>query len=101
MLALLDQKLLEQTLNDPKGRWILSPKHHSTHNEWALTALINNKATPVVIDRTFILLNEQLNKLFAAPDPEADLSLQIMTIHKAKGLEFVSCSVLRRSMRRK
>lgn len=29
-----------------------------------------------------------LNKLFAAPDPEADATLQIMTIHKAKGLEF-------------
>ncbi|MCF8025887.1 MAG: UvrD-helicase domain-containing protein, partial [Desulfobacteraceae bacterium] len=26
--------------------------------------------------------------LFAAPDPEADQRLQIMTIHKAKGLEF-------------
>jgi ATP-dependent exoDNAse (exonuclease V) beta subunit len=31
---------------------------------------------------------ERLAKLYASPDPEADGSLQVMTIHKAKGLEF-------------
>jgi ATP-dependent exoDNAse (exonuclease V) beta subunit len=31
---------------------------------------------------------EQLAKLFAAPDPQAGPELQLMTIHKAKGLEF-------------
>jgi ATP-dependent helicase/nuclease subunit A len=31
---------------------------------------------------------EKLEKLFASPDPAADESLQLMTIHKAKGLEF-------------
>ncbi len=31
---------------------------------------------------------EGLARLFAAPDPLADASLQLMTIHKAKGLEF-------------
>jgi len=31
---------------------------------------------------------EGINKLFAAPDVRADETLQIMTIHKAKGLEF-------------
>lgn len=30
----------------------------------------------------------RLEQLFAAPDPDADGSVQIMTIHKAKGLEF-------------
>jgi len=34
------------------------------------------------------VLEEELTKLYALPDMEADDSLQIMTIHKAKGLEF-------------
>jgi ATP-dependent exoDNAse (exonuclease V) beta subunit len=33
-------------------------------------------------------LERQLAELFARPDPEADGGLQLMTIHKAKGLEF-------------
>ncbi|NIQ95618.1 MAG: DNA helicase UvrD, partial [Desulfuromonadales bacterium] len=33
-------------------------------------------------------LARRLESLFAAPDPEADAGLQVMTIHKAKGLEF-------------
>ncbi len=33
-------------------------------------------------------LEAELEHLFAPPDPEADPRLQIMTIHKAKGLEF-------------
>ncbi len=33
-------------------------------------------------------LDEGLERLFAAPDVEADSSLQVMTIHKSKGLEF-------------
>lgn len=33
-------------------------------------------------------LRQHLHKLYAAPDPGADESLQIMTIHKSKGLEF-------------
>ncbi|MCG8667854.1 MAG: UvrD-helicase domain-containing protein [Pseudomonadales bacterium] len=33
-------------------------------------------------------LQKAINKLFAAPDPDSDDSLQIMTIHKSKGLEF-------------
>jgi ATP-dependent helicase/nuclease subunit A len=31
---------------------------------------------------------ERLGRLYASPDPEGDDSLQVMTIHKAKGLEF-------------
>ncbi|MXY15099.1 MAG: AAA family ATPase, partial [Proteobacteria bacterium] len=33
-------------------------------------------------------LEQQVEKLFATPDVLADASLQLMTIHKAKGLEF-------------
>ena len=33
-------------------------------------------------------LNKQVEQLFALPDVEADDSLQLMTVHKAKGLEF-------------
>lgn len=33
-------------------------------------------------------LQDQLQKLFAAPDPHADERLQLMTMHKSKGLEF-------------
>ncbi|TLM69329.1 MAG: DNA helicase UvrD [Deltaproteobacteria bacterium] len=33
-------------------------------------------------------LEERLGRLFAAPDPQAGSRLQLMTIHKAKGLEF-------------
>ncbi len=33
-------------------------------------------------------LNEALASLFARPDPDGDDRLQVMTIHKAKGLEF-------------
>ena len=36
----------------------------------------------------FSALEEQVTKLFAAPDAQADAHLQLMTIHKAKGLEF-------------
>jgi len=36
----------------------------------------------------FEALADKLGKLYAAADPLADESLQIMTIHKAKGLEF-------------
>ncbi|MFN7925495.1 MAG: UvrD-helicase domain-containing protein [Bryobacteraceae bacterium] len=37
---------------------------------------------------SFQLLDDAVAQLFAQPDPRAPESLQIMTIHKAKGLEF-------------
>ncbi len=37
---------------------------------------------------SFERLQNGLKKIFAEPDPDCDDSLQIMTIHKAKGLEF-------------
>jgi ATP-dependent exoDNAse (exonuclease V) beta subunit len=36
----------------------------------------------------FSALEQSVAKLFAAPDAQADARLQLMTIHKAKGLEF-------------
>jgi ATP-dependent exoDNAse (exonuclease V) beta subunit len=38
-------------------------------------------------------LMQRVDELFAKPDPEADEALQVMTIHKAKGLEF-DCVIL-------
>ena len=35
-----------------------------------------------------VVLEASLQTLFASPDPEADPAFQVMTIHKAKGLEF-------------
>lgn len=34
------------------------------------------------------MLNDEVEKLYAAPDPAADDRLQVMTVHKSKGLEF-------------
>lgn len=34
------------------------------------------------------VFDERLKKLFAVPDPDADDAVQIMTLHKAKGLQF-------------
>ena len=36
----------------------------------------------------FTVLEEALEKLFAPPDPESDGKVQVMTMHKSKGLEF-------------
>lgn len=44
---------------------------------------VSGGAVPA-IDR----LDDRLGKLYAAPDPMGDPKLQVMTIHKAKGLEF-------------
>ncbi|MCW8998051.1 MAG: UvrD-helicase domain-containing protein, partial [Kangiellaceae bacterium] len=33
-------------------------------------------------------INEAIEKLYAAPNPQADNQVQLMTIHKSKGLEF-------------
>jgi len=38
--------------------------------------------------RDFACFDRRLDQLFASPDPEADGRVQLMTIHKAKGLEF-------------
>lgn len=46
-------KALQQTLSDPRGRWILSP-HQEAQNEYAITILINGKPETYIIDRTFL-----------------------------------------------
>ncbi len=47
------QRIVTRTLDDPRGRWILSP-HLEHRSEYALTALIDNKPMRMVIDRTFV-----------------------------------------------
>jgi ATP-dependent exoDNAse (exonuclease V) beta subunit len=47
------QQAIERTLNDPRGRWILS-SHLDAKAEFSLTALINQEIKTLIIDRTFI-----------------------------------------------
>jgi len=44
---------LQNTLEDPKGRWILS-NHEESHAEYSLTLFLENRFIRNVIDRTFI-----------------------------------------------
>ncbi len=44
---------ITQLLNDPRGQWIIQP-HDSAASELALTAVIKNKPSQFVIDRTFV-----------------------------------------------
>ncbi len=54
------------------------------HNARSFFQLIND----IEPDFNISLLKQKLGKLYAAPNPHGDARLQIMTIHKAKGLEF-------------
>jgi ATP-dependent exoDNAse (exonuclease V) beta subunit len=45
---------LRATLDDPQGRWILSPEHGESRSEWALTGVLRGETVSVVIDRSFI-----------------------------------------------
>jgi ATP-dependent exoDNAse (exonuclease V) beta subunit len=47
-------RALRSTLDDPRGRWILSPEHHDARGEWALTGLHRGEIVSVAIDRAFI-----------------------------------------------
>lgn len=49
-----------------------------------LLETLDQSGSPLNID----ILNDKVNQLFASPNYQADDSLQIMTIHNAKGLEF-------------
>jgi len=44
---------LRACLDDPQGRWILSP-HAEARSEWALTAMLEGIPRHVAIDRTFV-----------------------------------------------
>jgi hypothetical protein len=43
---------LGNALEEPRGRWLLGPQRES-HNEYRLTALIEEERRTLVIDRTF------------------------------------------------
>ncbi|MGI8961210.1 MAG: UvrD-helicase domain-containing protein [Bryobacteraceae bacterium] len=77
--------LVEQTWVRLGGPAIL---HQSNHLEDADTffSLLENFEQGGII-RDFSLLNERLEYLFARPAADAD-RVQVLTIHKAKGLEF-------------
>ena len=42
------------TLQDERGRWVLSHEHQSARNEFPLTAVFEGELRRMVIDRTFI-----------------------------------------------
>lgn len=50
----ITERALKQTLQDPRGLWILSQQHQESHAEYPLTANNNGKLLQVIIDRTFI-----------------------------------------------
>ncbi len=45
---------LQQTLDDPKGRWILDPGHMHARCEYALSGVIDGRLVHVVLDRCFV-----------------------------------------------
>ncbi|HMA66356.1 MAG TPA: 3'-5' exonuclease, partial [Desulfosalsimonadaceae bacterium] len=53
----------------------------------AYLELVDETASSGAID-DMPAFEQAVSRLFARPDPEADEQLQVMTIHKAKGLEF-------------
>lgn len=85
-----ERKTLRQWI---QGCWILLGGPAILENE---TALINAEVYFDLLEKwqypsslpSFDVLMGEVEKLYARPDPKADDSLQIMTIHKSKGLEF-------------
>jgi ATP-dependent exoDNAse (exonuclease V) beta subunit len=51
--ALLIHKMVKNTLDCDKGKWILHP-HQEAKSEFAITAIIDEKPENLIIDRTFI-----------------------------------------------
>ena len=45
---------ITNVLNDQTGQWIFDPQHQDIHNEYAITAVINDKPQNLILDRTFI-----------------------------------------------
>ncbi len=45
---------LDNVLSDEVARWILDPRHDLTHNEWALTGVVEGRLVRAVIDRSFV-----------------------------------------------
>ncbi|ADJ28881.1 UvrD-helicase domain-containing protein [Nitrosococcus watsonii] len=48
------REVLGQTLENPRGRWILASNHRQARNEYALSGVLNGRIIRAVIDRTFI-----------------------------------------------
>lgn len=45
---------LNNILEDDRCQWIFATEHLDIHNEWALTGMINNTITHIIIDRSFV-----------------------------------------------
>ncbi|WP_231561597.1 UvrD-helicase domain-containing protein [Nitrosococcus oceani] len=48
------REVLRQTLEDPRGRWILASNYRQARNEYSLSGVLNGRIIRAVIDRTFI-----------------------------------------------
>ncbi len=47
-------RALQQTLADPRGRWILNSRHRQARCEYPLTGLVDGRLVHVVLDRCFV-----------------------------------------------
>ena len=56
--VVLVRSALTQTLQDPKGQWIISSKHKDAKCEFALSGIYHGNLVNIMIDRTFIDENE-------------------------------------------
>jgi ATP-dependent exoDNAse (exonuclease V) beta subunit len=45
---------LRQTLDDPRGRWLLDSGHEAARSEYALSGLVEGRVVTNILDRTFI-----------------------------------------------
>jgi hypothetical protein len=57
MLSMAVKKVsnaINRTLQDDRGRWILSKDHQQARNEYALSGFVEDKPVQVILDRTFI-----------------------------------------------
>jgi hypothetical protein len=45
---------IQNSLEDPRGQWILAADHLNARSEYALTGRIGSEPSHIVIDRTFI-----------------------------------------------
>lgn len=50
----LIREALQRTLNDPRGRWLLSNAHVQAHSEWRLSGLHEGRVVNVVFDRMLL-----------------------------------------------
>jgi len=51
------RRAVANTVNDKRGKWILSALHQDAHSEYALSGVIGERVVNVVMDRTFIDAN--------------------------------------------